>query len=80
MKEDPLTECPMCDKKVRRLFNVPGVKVERSNAEVRDAGFMKLEKRSDGTYENLTRRSGEPKIIDPRKLGGPGGPKAPVSD
>ena len=68
MREDPLTECPMCDRPVRRCFSAPGVKVERSNAELRDLGFMKLEKRSDGSYENLTRRHGEPKILDPRKL------------
>jgi putative FmdB family regulatory protein len=67
MKEEPLTECPMCDRPVRRLFSVPGVKVERSNAELRDLGLTKLEKRSDGTYENLTRRAGESRIFDPRR-------------
>jgi hypothetical protein len=68
MKEDPLKECPMCDKPVRRLISAPaGVKVIKSNAEIRDAGMTKLKKLPDGTYENLTPRPGEPKIVDPRK-------------
>lgn len=66
MAEAPLTECPMCDRAVRRCFSVPFVKAVRSNAELRDLGLTKLEKRSDGTYENLTRRQGEPMIFDPR--------------
>ncbi len=70
MSEPALTECPMCDKKVRRLISAPALKIERSNAELRDLGFTKLQKRQDGTYENLTPRPGEPKIVDPRKPGG----------
>jgi putative FmdB family regulatory protein len=67
MKDDALTECPMCDRAVRRCVSrIAGVKVGRSNAELRDLGLTKLEKRADGTYENLTRRQGEPRIIDPR--------------
>lgn len=69
MKEAPLTECPMCDRAVRRCFSVPGIKVIRSNAELRSLGLMKLEKRADGTYENLTRQPGLPRIIDPNAPG-----------
>jgi putative FmdB family regulatory protein len=65
MSDPPLSECPMCDRPVRRCFSAPAVKVVRSNAELRDLGLMKLEKRADGTYENLTRRKDEPRIIDP---------------
>ena len=68
MSDAPLAECPMCDKPVRRLIALPNVKTTRSNAELRDRGFTKLVKRSDGTYENVTRRGGEPRTIDPRKL------------
>jgi putative FmdB family regulatory protein len=68
IKDDALKECPMCDRAVRRCVSrLAGVKVQRSNAELRDLGFMKLEKRADGTYENLTRRAGEPRIFDPSK-------------
>jgi putative FmdB family regulatory protein len=64
MKEEPLKECPMCDRAVRRLFSTFGVKVPKSNADLKSLGFMKLKKTSDGSYENLTRKHGEPKIID----------------
>ncbi|HVY60003.1 MAG TPA: zinc ribbon domain-containing protein, partial [Planctomycetota bacterium] len=75
MKDDALAECPMCDRAVRRCVSrIAGVKVQKSNAELRDLGLMKLEKRADGTYENLTRRPGEPRIFDPTK------PNAGVED
>lgn len=72
MKEPPLTECPMCDRAVRRCFSVPAVKVERSNADLRDLGLTKLVRRSDGSYENVTRRPGEPAKFDPSRFRLPG--------
>src|SRR5262245_23523293 len=68
IKEDPFAECPMCDKAVRRLISAPNLKIGRTNAEPKNAGFTKLVKRSDGTYENVTRGDGEARTLDPRKL------------
>lgn len=68
MKEEPLKECPMCDRPVRRIISAPAVRVPRSNTELRDVGFTKLKKTADGTYENLTRRPGESPIFDPKKF------------
>ena len=50
--------------KVRRVIRkAPGVSVERSNSELRDAGFTKLVKRDDGVYENVTAGNGEARYM-----------------
>ena len=68
MTDPPLEQCPMCDKKVMRLFtSVPQARVPRGNSELKNAGMMKLVRRSDGTYENVTRGPGDP--IVPRNPG-----------
>ena len=72
MSEPALTECPMCDRPVRRCVSVAGIKVKPFNAELRDLGLTKLVKRSDGSYENVTRRRGEPAKFDPQKFKLPG--------
>jgi putative FmdB family regulatory protein len=63
MTDPPLEQCPMCDKKVMRLFtSAPQARIPRSNSDLKSAGFMKLVRRGDGSYENVTRGPGDPVV------------------
>jgi len=63
MTDPPLDQCPMCDKKVMRLFtSAPQARIPRGNSELKSLGFMKLVKNKDGLYENQTRGVGDPLI------------------
>ena len=48
----------------RVITRAPGVAVEESNAELRNAGFTKLVKREDGVYENVTAIEGEARYME----------------
>lgn len=50
---------------IRRVMTkAPGVSVETSNAELRNAGFTKLVRRDDGVYENVTAIEGEARYME----------------
>ncbi len=43
------------DQPVERLIQPVGISVPKFNSELANQGFTKLEKRSDGSYENVTK-------------------------
>ncbi len=52
MSEKPLVQCPKCGNKVKKVpVPVSGGVPKLSNGRLRDLGFTKFEKRSDGGYE-----------------------------
>ena len=52
---------------VRRLItSAPMMNTPTGNAELKNVGFTKLEKRYDGTYENVTRSGSEKRFLDPK--------------
>ena len=51
---------------VRRVMTrAPGVSVVTSNAELKNMGFTKLVKRSDGSYENVTATDEQARVVRP---------------
>lgn len=67
IKDDPIEVCPACDQPVFRVMRPCYVSSPDSNTELRDKGFVKLERRDHGVYENVTALKGENKIFDARK-------------
>ncbi|MCG8412770.1 MAG: hypothetical protein MI746_01010 [Pseudomonadales bacterium] len=52
---------------VHKVFNsAPMINTPMSNAQLKNLGFTKLEKRYDGTYENVTRTGTEKRFLDPK--------------
>ena len=52
---------------VRRVItSAPMMNTPTGNAQLKNVGFTKLEKRYDGTYENVTRTGSEKRFIDPK--------------
>ena len=52
---------------VRRLItSAPMMNTPTGNAELKNVGFTKLEKRYDGTYEIETRSGSEKRFLDPK--------------
>jgi len=62
--EPEFGNCPKCKQPVERLISLVGVSVPKTNAELRDMGFTKLERRDDGVYENVTRRKGDSRYME----------------
>jgi len=55
---------------VHRVFNsAPMMNTPTGNAELKNVGFTKLEKRYDGTYENVTRTGTEKRFLDSKDPG-----------
>lgn len=51
---------------VRRIITTPPMmNTPTGNTELKNVGFTKLEKRYDGTYENVTRTGTEKRFLDP---------------
>ena len=63
MQDDPLSHCPECGGKVRKLISRFSINTPRTNRELRDHGFTKLVRRDDGVYEKVTAREGESKVM-----------------
>ena len=52
---------------VRKVFTTaPMANTPAGNSELKNLGFTKLEKRYDGTYENVTRSGTEKRFLDPK--------------
>lgn len=55
------------DSPVRKVFTTPPMaNTPAGNAHLKNLGFTKLEKRYDGTYENVTRTGTEKRFMDPK--------------
>lgn len=53
--------------RVRRVITTPPMtNTPAGNSELKNLGFTKLEKRYDGTYENVTRTGTEKRFLDPK--------------
>lgn len=59
IKDDAITVCPACGQPVFKVMRPFYVASPDSNSDLRDKGFIKLEKRDKGVYENLTATDGE---------------------
>lgn len=54
------------DAPVKRVITTPPMaNTPAGNAHLKNLGFTKLEKRYDGTYENVTRTGTESRFLDP---------------
>jgi hypothetical protein len=52
---------------VRKIITTaPMANTPTGNSELKNLGFTKLEKRYDGTYENVTRTGTEKRFLDPK--------------
>jgi hypothetical protein len=61
------------DAPVERIVHAPALSFPRTNSELKGMGFTKLVRRDDGTYENVTARDGESKVVsrdDPASIAG----------
>lgn len=55
---------------VRKVITAPPMaNTPAGNSELKNLGFTKLEKRYDGTYENVTRSGTEKRFLDPKDPG-----------
>lgn len=58
------------DTPVRKVITTaPMANMPMGNAGLKNIGFTKLEKRYDGTYENVTRTGTEKRFLDPKDPG-----------
>jgi len=58
---------------VERVIHAPALSFPRTNSELKGMGFTKLVRRDEGTYENVTARDGESKVVsrdDPGSIAG----------
>jgi putative FmdB family regulatory protein len=62
MKDDPLASCPECGVEVEKRPTVPGMSFPKGPSELRNLGFARLEKRSDGKYENVSAQDGQQRV------------------
>lgn len=55
------------DATVRKIFNIaPMANTPKGDSWLKNQGWTKLVKRSDGTYENVTRTGSEKRFLDPK--------------
>ena len=55
------------DSPVRKIILTPPMaNTPKGNSYLKNQGFTKLVKRSDGTYENVTRTGSEKRFLDPK--------------
>ena len=58
------------DAPVHKIFTTaPMANMPTGNSHLKNIGFTKLEKRYDGTYENVTRTGTEKRFLDPKDPG-----------
>ncbi|RPI78663.1 MAG: zinc ribbon domain-containing protein, partial [Desulfobacteraceae bacterium] len=48
LQDQPLTRCPYCRGKVRKIISCANINTPKTNAELKDLGFTKLVKRDNG--------------------------------
>ena len=67
INDNPLTSCPHCGGKIKKLISFTNISAPKTNSELKDLGFTKLVKRDDGVYENVTAREGESRYMEKGK-------------
>ena len=82
MKDDSLTECGDCGSAIEKVPVVPGMAFPKGPAALRNMGMARLEKRSDGSYENVSAQEGGQKVGSLESFGKDlaKGPKKIISD
>ena len=61
--DEPLSICPQCCGKVKKIVSRINISCPKTNSELRDLGFTKLVKRDDGVYENVTARTNDSRYM-----------------
>jgi predicted nucleic acid-binding Zn ribbon protein len=61
MSEEPLETCPDCGTEIEKQVTGAAAHFPKGAAALRNLGFARLEKRSDGTYENVSAQEGAQK-------------------
>ncbi len=64
ISDEPLTQCPQCAGRVRKIISRINISCPKTNSELRDLGFTKLVKRDDGVYENVTARGNDSRYME----------------
>jgi len=64
IKDKPLSECPKCGGKVKKLISAPRLSFPKTNSELKSQGFAKLVRRDDGVYENVTALDKESRVVE----------------
>lgn len=82
MKDDALTECGDCGSAIEKVPVVPGMAFPKGPAALRNMGMARLERRSDGSYENVSAQEGGQKVGSLESFGKDlaKGPKKIISD
>jgi putative FmdB family regulatory protein len=82
MSDDKLTECPECGTEVEKQVVSVNSTFPKGPAALRTMGMARLEKRSDGSYENVSAQPGEQRhgSLDSFSDSLTKGPKKIVSD
>lgn len=80
--ERALRRCPECGGAVEKVPSLVNSSFPKGPAELRNLGFARLEKRSDGNYENVSAQPGAQKVgsLDSFSDSLTKGPKKIVSD
>jgi putative FmdB family regulatory protein len=61
--DEPLSRCPQCSGKVKKIVSRINISCPKTNSELRDMGFTKLVRRDDGVYENVTARGNDSRYM-----------------
>ena len=82
MKDDALTACSDCEAAIEKVPTVPGMSFPKGPSALRSMGMARLEKRSDGNYENVSAQDGYQKVGSLESFGKDlaKGPKKVISD
>ena len=62
MNAKPLRKCPECGAPVAKQVTAPNAAFPEGAAQLRNMGMARLEKRSDGSYENVSAQEGHQRV------------------
>ena len=62
MSAKPLHQCPECGCRIAKQITTANSAFPQGPAALRNLGFARLEKRSDGNYENVSAQAGDEKV------------------
>ena len=82
LRDERLTACPQCGAAVAKQFTTCSAAFPQGAAALRNMGMARLEKRSDGSYENVSAQDGHQRVgsLDSFAKDLSTGPKPVISD
>lgn len=82
LRDEKLSACPDCGAPVRKQVTTCFSAFPQGAAELRNLGMARLEKRSDGSYENVSAQDGHQRVgsLDSFAKDLSSGPKPVISD